>query len=157
MSFVTSGTYQRTVSTSVAQDWVADTEVEVPEVATNIKSSATSDALFSWVRYLGYVWRSDGDYAYEWMLIRCGTGEATQDLSDASVVEALQKEGRLFARGFFANASTASGGRPTKIAFEVYNVNLPIDNELRLVVRPLVGATDTIQYYSVLEWRQVGV
>lgn len=159
VEYVTAGTYQRLTLESTGVALVKGTELELDtNISDNIRGDGVSDALFSWIRYLGYFGTlSTYSTAIEWMLLKCLQSDGTQDLSDPAVVERLQKESRLFARGMIVNGSAEAGNGYRKLAFEVYNVKLQLGEELRLVGRPLlaVGASNFVGY-GVLEWRQVG-
>lgn len=157
MSFVTRGTYQREVFSQLALTFAGATEDEVDAVATNIVASADKDELFSWVRCQFKVHSVAEAFHYEWMLIRCLSADAMQDLDDSDTMEYLQKEGRVLKRGLVSVAlPNYAAARWQK--FEVYNVALNDGEELRLLIRPLVGSTaDAGRIYGLLEWRQVGV
>lgn len=154
IEFVTKGTYQRSLISDVNRQIAATVEYEVADVATAIAGSATADTLYSWVRGRGWFLNSVAaeGICLEWMIIKCASGDALQDLNDSAIVEDLHREGRVFARDMCA---FVSGSR--QFEFEFYNVKLDLGDELRMVVRPITGtAGATFHTVGVLEWRQVG-
>lgn len=157
IAFVTQGTYQRDIISLTGQAWTAGTEFEIADVSdVIIADTADKDELFSWVRGQMYIFISGSAAAFEWMLLRQDTADGLPDLNTNSVVEELQKDKRILARGFYLTA-THSYQPPPKVKFEVYKVPLRYGEELRLVVRPLSTTADQGTVYGLLEWRQVGV
>jgi len=91
----------------------------------------------------------------EWMLIRCDSGAAVQNLQDDAVIEPLQQQKRIIARGWVSNPP-ASAGRLSPIKVELFNMKLPVDEELRFVVCPYTAAAAVACEIGTLEWRQIG-
>jgi len=154
--FMTAGTYQREVEAQTSFQLVAATEYEIAIVANNILAGAVSDQLFSWIRLNTLIGTAAESLAVEWALIKCTATDATQDMNSAAQMEILQKEGRVFGRGLLQHGSQSTTGY-AKLSVEFYNVKLLIGEELRLLLRPLVGTVAaTCNAYSVIEWRKVG-
>jgi hypothetical protein len=157
VDYVTAGTYKRSISSQTGISLVGGTEVEVLDLASTIHGGASADALFSWLRGIVVVSCGIDISILEWMIFRCKSTDALQDLNDAAVVELAQKEGRLFARGVITRGQ-GQYASPVQTKFEFYNVKLAPDEELRMVLRPIVsGTAAAANIYTVLEWRQVGV
>lgn len=156
IAHVTSGTYHRTLIDTAPAQWVADTEVEETHVSTEIVADDGRDALFSWIRVQFYLYDTESRTFGEWMLIRCDAGEALQDLNDDTVVENLHKQGRILRRDLFMSCDP-DGGSIKRHKFELYNVKLDDDEELRLVIRPWVSAAAATCFVrGIIEWREVG-
>lgn len=156
VSYVTQGTYQREIEALSGQAWTSGTEFELETVSDNIvAATANKDELFSWVRGNYIVSISGTNMVYEWMIIRMDSADALPDLNSSSVVEALQKDKRIFARGF-EYISNTTYQTPRRIKFELYNVKLRYGEELRLVIRPLSTTADAGIVNGLFEWRQVG-
>lgn len=154
LEFVTSGTYQREVSTDSAFDLTAGTEKELPLLATHIV--CTEDALLSWIRMFWNVSASDERTVYEWFVIRCQAADSTQDLSTNTVVEDLQRAKKILKRGLVSQSHYLAGGNKIQ-KLELFNVKLSRGEELRLLIRPLFSNTaNHVIMYALLEWRQVG-
>lgn len=156
LEYVTSGTYQCEHSPPTALSVVADTEVELGLLATNIV--CTEDALISWIRYRWAVWSIDEPLVFEWFLIKCQSTDAIQDLSDNLVIEGLQRDSKIFARGVQVEPV---GGRdataPVLHTHQFYNVKLKRGEELRMVIMPYSSCTASHAFaVQLLEWRQVG-
>ena len=153
---VTSGTYHRDIIIQRSLTFTAGTEWEVPELATNIVADDGRDALFSWVRCVFWVYDEGTRHLYEWFVIRCDKDEALQDMNTDSVVENLHKQGRILRRDI-VQVFDPEAGNIKKNKFELYNVKLDDDEELRLVVRPITtGGASAGAADGVLEWREVG-
>ena len=153
---LTSGTYHRELINTTGMQFVAGTEREIVEVAANIVADDGRDALFSWVRCQLWVIDTAGRCFGELAVIRCDAGEALQDLNDDTVVENLHKQGRILWRALFQSCDPDGGGVKLH-KFELYNVKLDDDEELRLVFRPMNDAAGaTCEYRGILEWREVG-
>jgi hypothetical protein len=157
VDFVTGGTYQRNVVNETGITFTAGTEIEGTSLASVIVADvADQDSLFSWVRGKLYIYHNSLPIIFEWMIIKCLGTDALQDLNDNAVVEKLHKESRIMAR------DVSYGGTPTyvppkNIKFEFYNVKLDTGEELRLVIRPILGgAGATGVICGLLEWREVG-
>lgn len=157
IAFVTQGTYQRDIVQLTGQAWTAGTEFEIGDISdVIIADTADKDELFSWIRFQGYVYINSTIGIFEWMVLRQETADALPDLNTNSVVEELQKDKRILARGFYMTAYP-SYQPPPKIKFELYKVPLRYGEEIRLVFRPLVTTADQGTVQGLLEWRQVGV
>lgn len=152
LEHVTSGTYQRELESLQAQSWTADTEVELPELATDIVASG-QDEMFSWIRGHYMLWDTASALALEYAVIRCKSTDALQDLNDGSTMEALQKEGRIFKTGLLAVQIYT---RIIEIKFEFKQVKLPDGEELRLVIRPLRTTSNSTEIVAKVEWRKIG-
>lgn len=156
VQFVTSGTYQRDIVYQDSIQWAAGTEDEVDQVATSIAGSGTEDTMYSWIRGKIYINNNSGEHmCYEWALIKCQSADAMQDLNDAAAMEKLMRESRIFGRDIWACGATRTSLKPVK--FELYQVKLQVGEELRLVVRPVVGsAAGSVGYMGLIEYRKVG-
>lgn len=156
MSFLGKGTYQRDLIADTAQSWTGATEFEVDELSDAVFASG-KDEMYSWVRGMVFLYDSDAFWGYEWMVIKCDSADALQDLNNNSAVEDLLKEGRIFARGLHMLPAPSTGAPVRPIKFEFYKVELQDGEELRLVIRPLITCNAGKGYiYGILEWRQVG-
>lgn len=157
VAYVTRGTYNREIVDLSTITYTPGTEYEVEPIADNIvAATADKDELYSWVRFMAFIHDTASHLVFEWMLIKCPSADATQDLNDSDVVEKLHKDKRLFARGLLLSPDPDQGGPVKPVKFEVFNVYLPYGEELRLVIRPIQssgGATGRV--HGVLEWRQV--
>lgn len=158
VAYVTAGTYQRDLIQAEAQAFTQGTEFEISDVSDAIvAATANKDELFSWVRGKVFKFITDGYDCYEWMVLRQNSADALPDLNDNAAVEILQKEKRIYTRGFELVPDPDSGGPVKPIKFELFNVKLRYGEEIRLVIRPLVTTAATGRYYGLIEWRQVGV
>lgn len=158
IAHVTKGTYQREIGDSVNQTLTAGIEYELTDVASNIVAATADKAeLFSWIRGFYYVWCTSQPTSFEWMLLRLDTGDANPDLDTSSVVEKLQKEKRIIKRGFLLQGDLiGTGGQVKPIKFELYNLKLEYDEELRLLLRPIYASAAADNCVNgILEWRQV--
>lgn len=156
VSYVTQGTYQREIVNTTAQAWTLGTEFEIPTISDNIvAATANKDELFSWIRANLMVYISGAQMIYEWMLLRMDSADALPDLNTSSVVEELQKDSRILARGFEHIPNGYYAGM-RRIKFEKYNLKLRYGEELRLVIRPLTTTADAGTIHGLFEWRQVG-
>jgi hypothetical protein len=154
VKFLTSGTYRMSDWSDPVLGFVADTEVEVPIVSTEVYASGT-DEMYSFVRGKFWFTCTTTSSIAEWYLLKCLATDATQDLSNDTVVEGLQVDRRIFARGVFTTG--IEGYSPFGvIKFAKYNVKLRDGEELRLLVRPIKAGAVTIKAYGILEWRKVG-
>lgn len=157
VDFVTKGTYQRLLVEPAVVQHVSGTEGEITAIAGVILTPAEGDAMFSWIRYKSFIYSTDavGDkLLFEYALIKCGTGDALQDLNDSVKMEDLHKQSRVFAR----DTIFVRSGDAKTIKFELFNVALDNGEELRLVIRPWITTTGASVFHrGVLEWRQVGV
>lgn len=151
IDFVTSGSYKRDLTYSGDYDGTQNTEHELEELATAVLAD-TQDELYSWIRYQGYVISEGTSVAFEYAVVKCLSTDSLQDLNDDAVVELLQKEGKLFTRGWVVQSPY---GHPKKMSFEFFNVKLKAGEELRLIVRPQLTWADAFRF-SDLEYRKVG-
>lgn len=157
LDFVAEGTYQRTTVSVDTATFVAGTEYEVANVANLIlASTANQDEMYTWIRGMMFVYDTATAMCYEWFVIRCEITDATQDLDDSTVAEALHKDKKIYARGLIMAPDPDMGGPVKPIKFEFHKVRLRYGEELRLLLRPILvsgGATGYVK--GVLEWRQV--
>jgi hypothetical protein len=151
------GTYQR-VDFSATENFAAGTEVVVTSMSDNICTpTAVDEAMYSWVRWTGFIFDTGLWCIFEYAVIRCDHDDALQDLNDEAAVEDLHREGRILMRDFVMQP-TPSYGRLKELELEFYNVKLLPDEELRLILRPLFddSGVDAIRVAGIVEWRQVG-
>lgn len=156
ISHVTSGTYHRDIISLADQTWATGSEFEVTTVASHIVADDSRDALFSWIRAKMYIFSIAERQFYEYAVIRCDKDEALQDLDDDTVMENLHKQGRILRRDLIMCCDPDGGSVPA-VKFELYNVKLDDDEELRMVVRPIVASSAASgNVFGLLEWREVG-
>lgn len=156
VAHVTSGTYHRDLIENTGLTLVEGTEYNVGAIQTNIVADDGRDALFSWVRCQLWAYDTTKRAFGEFALIRCDAAEGTQDLNSDTVVENLHKQGRILWRKI-AHSCAPDGGGISLHKFEVYNVKLDDNEELRLVYRPWNGsAASSFDFKGILEWREVG-
>lgn len=147
---VVEGPYERLITFSQSVDIVAGTELEGANLPSRIAADVKNE-VFSWVRLQFSMSHATNPVWYEWMLIRCDGSESMQDLSDPTVVEFLQMQKRILQRGLVLQY----GGNVKLVKCELYNLEIPVNEELRFVIRPFLTCQD-VDLLSLLEYRQVG-
>lgn len=151
---VTNASYQRALMNDTPA-LTGGVEAELAVLAGNITADDSKDTLFPWIREKIYVSCASQPTLLFWYVIKCLGTDAVQQVLDDAVLEQLQRDSKIFARGAVKIPYFAVTGGYASFDYEFHNVKLKDGEELRVVIHAVDSVT--IGAFGDLEWRETGV